>query len=281
MNKDSRSMKELLAFGFICIDKPSGPTSFQVSDYVKEQLGINKTSHLGTLDPAVSGVLPIALGRACRLSKYLMRKDKSYVGIMRLHEEIDTETLRKTMKEFVGAINQLPPVRSNVKRALRTRSVYTFNYIERDGKDVLFDTDVEAGTYIRTLINDLGKKLGGAHMLELRRTSAGIFKESTASTLYSLDEAVKAFKQGNEKPLRDMIVPAEEVIMKALPTLEVLPARLKQLLTGKPIHSSDLAKPCTIEKGTYAGVFCKGRFIEIARIVREKDVVATPDFVFN
>ena len=72
-----KSIKELLEFSFINIDKPSGPTSFQVSDYVREQLGARKTSHMGTLDPAVSGVLPIALNRACKLSPYLMKKNKS------------------------------------------------------------------------------------------------------------------------------------------------------------------------------------------------------------
>ena len=89
--KESKSTAELLKFSIINIDKPSGPTSFQVSQFLKNALNITKTSHLGTLDPMVSGVLPIGLNRACRLNEYLMHRDKTYVGIMRLHREIEKE----------------------------------------------------------------------------------------------------------------------------------------------------------------------------------------------
>mgnify|MGYP001613017722 FL=1 len=90
-----KSIKELLDFGIINIDKPSGPTSFQVSQYVKESLGLSKTSHLGTLDPQVSGVLPIALNRACRLNDYLILKDKTYVGIISVHKDLEKDELQK------------------------------------------------------------------------------------------------------------------------------------------------------------------------------------------
>jgi tRNA U55 pseudouridine synthase TruB len=73
-------------------------------------LGISKTSHFGTLDPAVSGVLPVALGRACRMSDYFMHRDKIYMGIMRLHEEADEKKLASAIKKFIGNITQLPPV---------------------------------------------------------------------------------------------------------------------------------------------------------------------------
>lgn len=277
----TKSIKELLEFGFICIDKPSGPTSHSVSEYVKDILGLRKASHLGTLDPAVSGVLPIALNRACRLSTYLMRKNKQYVGIMRLHEDMSRVTLEKEMKHFVGKISQLPPVRSNVRRALRTREIMRFDLIEKEGIDVLFETDVEAGTYIRTLIHDLGKKIGGAHMLELRRTQAGIFDEHESHTLYELEEAIAAYKKGNEKLLLDLIVPAEKVVKESMSFISVKTERLSQLLTGKPIHRRDLISPCTLEKNTFVAVFCGERFIEIARVVHEGDTIAVPDFVLN
>ena len=86
-------VKELLNFSLINIDKPSGPTSFQVSQYVKDSLRLSKTSHMGTLDPQVSGVLPITLGRACKLSNCFMNKNKEYVGVMHLHENISKERL--------------------------------------------------------------------------------------------------------------------------------------------------------------------------------------------
>ena len=78
--KQEKSIKELLEFGILNIDKPSGPTSFSVSDFVREKLkglGVRKTSHFGTLDPKVTGVLPIALNRACKLTGYFMKKKKA------------------------------------------------------------------------------------------------------------------------------------------------------------------------------------------------------------
>ena len=276
-----KSIKELLEFGVINIDKPSGPTSFQVSEYVMKKLNLRKTSHMGTLDPAVSGVLPVTLNRACRLSAYLMKKNKTYVGIMRLHEDISEGELKEKMKEFVGKITQMPPVRSSVKRAEREREVYAFNLLEKDGKDVLFEASVEAGTYIRTLVHDLGKKIGGAHMLELRRTQAGIFNEDTSINLYDFDKAVDAYNLGDESLLRKMIVPAEEIIKKVLPIIEIKKDNLGKILTGKPIHKNDLKKEINIEKGECAAVFCGTRFIEIARVVNEGGVVGVPEFVFN
>src|SRR3989338_6011253 len=89
--KSQKTIQELLEFGIINIDKPSGPTSFWVSQYVKNALGLSKTSHLGTLDPMVTGVLPVALNRACRLNEYLMHRDKTYIGIIRVHEEISLD----------------------------------------------------------------------------------------------------------------------------------------------------------------------------------------------
>ena len=174
--RQEKPIQELLQFGIINIDKPLGPTSFQVSQFVKNLIEVRKTSHLGTLDPTiVSGVLPVALNRACRLSEYLMHRNKTYIGIMRLHKEVKRDELEKVIKEFVGKIKQLPPKRSRVKRAIREREVKSFRIIEIEGKDVLFETEVQAGTYIRKICDDMGKEIGGAHMLELRRTKAGLF----------------------------------------------------------------------------------------------------------
>src|SRR3989338_5649177 len=101
----------------IVIDKPSGWTSFQVSDFVKKQLKLNKSSHFGTLDPMVTGVLPVALGRAVKLTGYFSKQDKEYTGIMRFHEPIAVEKVKHAIEEkFLGKITQLPTVRSRVKR---------------------------------------------------------------------------------------------------------------------------------------------------------------------
>lgn len=276
-----KSIKELLEFSIINLDKPAGPTSFEVSDLVRKMLSLRKTSHLGTLDPAVSGVLPIALNRACKLSGYLMKKDKSYVGIMRLHEDVDTGMLKKVMKDFTGKISQMPPVRSSVKRALREREVMKFDFIERHDKDVLFSADVEAGTYIRTLVKDLGEKIGGAHMLELRRTRAGTFDERDCFSLYQLEQAVKEWKNGREELLRQMLIPADEVIVKIMKKVLIKENNLKSMFTGKPIHAKDLVKKIEINQGEKIAVFFKERFVEVARVVNQGDIFAMPEFVLN
>src|SRR3989344_6883129 len=196
-----------------------------------------------------------------------MKKNKTYVGIMRLHEDINEDDLKEKMKDFVGKMTQRPPVRSSVKRAEREREVYVFKLLEKEGKDVLFEAHVEAGTYIRTIVHDLGKKIGDAHMLELRRIAAGIFGEEESISLYDFDKAVDAYDLGNESLLRKMIVSSEEVIKKVLPIIEIKKDNLDKIFTGKPIHDNDLKKEINIEKGEHTAVFCEGKFIEIARVV--------------
>src|SRR3990170_2219687 len=130
--KSQKSIKDLLEFGIINIDKPSGPTSFDISDFVRKKLGLRKTSHFGTLDPKVTGVLPIALNRACKLTGFFLGENKEYVGIMRFHEEVEIERIRDIIeKKFSGKIMQKPPVKSRVKRVEREREIMYFEIIER------------------------------------------------------------------------------------------------------------------------------------------------------
>jgi H/ACA ribonucleoprotein complex subunit 4 len=280
MEEHQKPISELLNFSIINLDKPSGPTSFDTSDLVRKMLGLKKTSHFGTLDPKVTGVLPIALGRACKLNDFFMHKDKEYVGIMHLHESIQEEKLREVIKEFIGKIMQLPPVRSNVKRQLRQREIISFEILEIEDKDVLFKTKVQAGTYIRKLCDDIGKKIGGAHMLELRRTQASIFKETDKNfiNLYQLEEAVKEYKSGNDSALKKILIPAQEAIKSVLPIVQLNKDSLKQVLTGKPLMKNDLS---VIPEEEVFAVFLGDKFIEIAKKSMEKEIIARPLFVFN
>jgi|SRR3989344_5903355 len=282
--KESKSINELLNFSIINMDKPCGPTSFSVSDYIRKSLKISKTSHFGTLDPAVSGVLPIALGRACRLNDYFMHRDKTYVGIMRLHkEDVKDEELNKAIKKYLGKIKQLPPVRSAVKRQIREREIKLFEIIERDNKDILFKTVVQAGTYIRTLCVQIGEEIGGAHMLELRRTQAGMFEENLKEypiiNLYDFDKAIEEYKSGNESPLKSILIPAE-IVSILIPVIQITDKLLlKKLLTGRPLMKSDI-KPNNKMSEKFC-VFNKDIFIGIYRVVSEVDIIARPEFVFN
>ncbi len=276
-----QEIQKLLNFSLINIDKPSGPTSFEVSQFIKNSLNLSKTSHGGTLDPQVSGVLPIFLGRACRLMDYFLKKDKTYVGIMRLHKENISDTLlKKQMKSFEGKIIQTPPVRSRVARKPRQREVKKFEIIERDNKDVLFIAEVEAGTYIRKLCDDLGKKIGGAHMLELRRIKASIFSEKDENfiNLYDFEEAISEYKNNNPNPLLKILLPAEEAIKKILPAIQFKQNNIKQLLTGRPLHKQDISQLPEEELFT---LFHEDKFIGIYRKSLEGDIIARPEFIYN
>lgn len=211
---DKRKTADIINYGIVNIDKPSGPTSHLVSDYTQKILGIDKAGHSGTLDPGVTGCLPIALGRATRVVQLLLKAGKEYVGVMRLHKEVDEAKLRKEVKNFVGKIQQIPPLRSSVKRIKRQRSVYYFNLLEIQGQDVLFRVGCQAGTYIRKLIHDLGQQLKvGAHMYELRRTRVGPINESSSVTLNDLADAFHYYKEGKEKFLRQSLQPVENAVV--------------------------------------------------------------------
>lgn len=208
-----RTTEEIIQYGIVNIDKPKGPTSHQVSDYVQKILGISKAGHSGTLDPHVTGVLVVALGKATRIVQTLLPAGKEYVCLMHVHKEVGEKRLRSVLAEFIGKIRQKPPVKSSVKRVERTRNVYYMDVLEIDGQDVLFRVGCQAGTYIRKLCHDIGRKLEcGAHMQQLRRTKAGPFDETTCYTLQDLADAYFYHKSGNDSFLRKMIMPVESAL---------------------------------------------------------------------
>ena len=197
---------------------------------------------------------------------------------MRLHSDVSDKELNDAIDPLIGKIKQLPPVRSAVKREIREREVLSFEILERNGKDVLFKSEVEAGTYIRTLCVQIGEKIGGAHMLELRRIQAGIFSEEEIYTLYDFDKAVAEYKAGDEKMLRKMIIPAE-IISTLLPVIQINDKKsLKQLLTGKPLMKSDCKK--SLEEGIFC-IFNKDIFIGVYKKVNEGDIIGRAEFIFN
>lgn len=208
---EQRTMAELLDMGVINVDKPKGPTSHQVSAYVQQILEISKSGHGGTLDPGVTGCLPVALGKGTRIVQALLPAGKEYVMIMHLHKEVEESKLRDVINSFIGKIKQLPPIKSAVKREWRIRKIYYIEVIEVDGQDVLMKVGCQAGTYMRKLATDIGFKLGtGAHMAELRRTKAGPFNESTITTLQDLTDAYWVYKhEQKEGLLKKMILPIE------------------------------------------------------------------------
>jgi H/ACA ribonucleoprotein complex subunit 4 len=209
-----RETKILLDYGIVNIDKPSGPSSHQISAYAKQILNADKTGHSGTLDPKVTGVLPIGIGRGTRIVQSLLTAGKEYICLMNLHEDISEEKIRQAMEKFIGVIDQLPPVRSAVKRQMRKRTIYYIDIIEIRGRFVLFKVGCQAGTYIRKLCTDIGKALNiGAHMAELRRTMAGPFDENTLCTLQDLKDAYHYYiEKKDDSKIKKIIMPIERGI---------------------------------------------------------------------
>ncbi|NLV25965.1 MAG: RNA-guided pseudouridylation complex pseudouridine synthase subunit Cbf5 [Methanomicrobiales archaeon] len=190
----------------ILIDKPRGPSSHQVAAWVREMTGVKSVGHTGTLDPPVSGVLVILIGRAVRLTTILHQDDKEYIALLRLHGDVPEGELKEVISQFTGRIYQRPPKRSAVKRALRIREIQELEMLSRDGRLVLLRIRCDSGTYIRSLCHHIGLACGvGGHMAELRRTRSGPFLEKDCVTLHTLRDAVVQAQQGNEEPLKKMI----------------------------------------------------------------------------
>ena len=209
-----RSINELLDFSIINLDKPKGPTSHQVSGWIKNILN-KKAGHAGTLDPKVTGVLPIGIGRGTKVLKLLLTAGKEYVAWMHIHSDIDENKVYEVLNKFQGKIIQKPPLKSAVKKVPREKNVYCIKVLEVDGRDWLLQIATEAGVYIRKLIDDIGKALGTkAHMQQLRRIRVGELKEDSEkyplSTLQDIVDSIWFWRnENNEKYIRRVFLPAE------------------------------------------------------------------------
>ncbi len=234
-----RSIEQHLLMGVINLNKPSGPTSHEVTAWVKAILGLQRAGHSGSLDPGVTGLLPIMLGKATKTVSALRLSGKEYVCFMRLHDVLPEKAIKKVCAEFAGPIYQMPPVISAVKRSIRVRNIYYLDVLEIDGPMVLMKVGCEAGTYIRKLCHDLGLALGcGAHMQQLIRTRTGPFNEDTAVTLQELKDAFVFWKEDNsEDELRRVVRPMEEGLSH-LPKIVVRDSAVDALC-----HGASLAVP--------------------------------------
>ena len=209
-----RSVEELFELGLVVLDKQVGPSSHEVTAWAARICGSRRAGHAGTLDPNVSGVLPVGLNDATKAMGFLLKSKKEYVGIIRFHKVIDEKNVKRAFRAFTGEISQLPPVRSAVRRRERKRKVYYLEALEYNGPEVLFLVGCEAGTYIRKLCFDIGKFTGtGANMLELRRTKSGALAEKEAVTLQDLSDAFWLWKEsGAEGELRRCVRPIEDAV---------------------------------------------------------------------
>ena len=209
--------------GFAIVDKPAGMTSHDVVGRARKQLGERRIGHAGTLDPDATGVLLLGIGRATRLLQFLSGSDKTYVADIELGSETDTldaggvltathdmgsvtvDDVIAAARQFVGDIDQIPPMVSAIKiagrrlhelaregieveRPARRVHIARFDIEPIGGLVYRAEIDCSSGTYIRSLAADLGRALGGgAHLRALRRTRVGRFEIDEACALDALD----------------------------------------------------------------------------------------------
>jgi tRNA pseudouridine55 synthase len=281
--------------GVLIVDKPPGVTSHDVVNLARKVSKISKIGHTGTLDPFATGVLPLCFGEATKIARFLMEDDKEYLATMRLGQETDTydltgkvvkesekiyfgkEEIREVFKEFEGKIKQVPPFFSAKKYhglplyRWRRRGV-TVNLSEEEVEvfrieikelslpHLTFAISCSKGTYIRTLANDIGRRLGcGAHLTNLRRLRSGRFHISSA---LSIDRIVFLAKKGLLKkeliPLNGALSHFEE--------LKVGSELVRKVQNGGQILVRDLEKVSmpTIMRGERVKVISnKGNLIAI------------------
>jgi len=263
--------------GIIILDKPRGPTSHEVTKLVKRILNFpGKVGHCGTLDPKVSGVLPIVLGNATKLSRVIAGTDKEYVGVLYLHGEVTDEELLKALKKFEGPIFQRPPLKSAIKRALRVRRVFSLELLEREGRFVLLKVVVESGTYIRKLFYDIGEYLGvGASMRELRRTRSGIFNERESHKIEEVLEAYRYWKEyGDESKLREVVLPLEAAVKK-LPKIVLKDSAVASITYGASLKARGVSMLSpNIKRGSLIALMTlKGELIALGRATMSSEEI--------
>ena len=243
-----RSVRELLSFGVVNLDKPPGPSAHQVAAWVRDATEQDRVAHGGTLDPKVTGCLPILLGDAARAARIFDDAVKEYVAVLELHDRAppDFDTV---VAEFEGDIYQKPPHKSAVKRQLRTRCIHDLDVLEREDRRALLRVRCASGTYIRKLCHDVGLALGtGAHMGDLRRTATGRFDDRSLVSMHDLLDALAFAEDGDERDLREFVQPAETALAH-LPRLVVAPSAAEAIADGAPVYAPGVIDGLAAEVG--------------------------------
>ncbi len=250
--------------GVILLDKPTGMTSNKVLQQIKHRFNARKAGHTGSLDPLATGLLPICFGQATKVSEYFLHADKKYTTVIKLGEVTDTldadgeivatnkvavsdDQLQSAIAQFRGAIQQIPPMYSALKR--NGQPLYKLarkgEDVERPARDMLVhsleaeridDNHVElkvhcsSGFYIRSLADDLGQALGcGAHVVTLRRTEKRSISLAQANSLeFILDAA-----------LSDVLLPID-ALLQDMPQIEISDDQALSLIQGRQTDAGAL-----------------------------------------
>jgi tRNA pseudouridine55 synthase len=279
--------------GFFVIDKQPGVTSHDIVAMVRRAIGQKKVGHTGTLDPFATGVLPVAVGEGTKTIQFLDESVKEYRAVLRLGISTDTQDLtgrvvcerdwsalaacdlEQLVPRFTGKLSQLPPMFSalkqggvplyklarqgvEVEREPREVEIYSLSFDWIRLPEAAFTVRCSRGTYVRTLACDIGEALGcGAHLLELRRSQSGLFRESEAISI----EALRACQNP-----ADLIFPLDRALAH-LKGLQLSAEGGRKLANGIAPVASELPESALIDlvHDEQVRLFVEGRFAAVAR----------------
>ncbi|CAL4323368.1 tRNA pseudouridine synthase B [Buchnera aphidicola (Eriosoma lanigerum)] len=261
--------------GVLLIDKPKGISSAQVVKQVKNIFQVSKVGHTGALDPLATGILPICFGESTKFSNYLLNSNKRYLVIAKLGIKTDTSDaegkiikerkinftnyqLQLILKKFIGNIDQQPSMYSAIKyrgiplykyaregitinRETRKIIIYELNYIIHNKKFIKLEIYCSKGTYIRTLIDDLGEELGcGAHVVFLRRIQVGFYNLTNLVNLEKLNNLKIYYHENNliySKYIKKLLYPIDSPISH-LSKINLNEDESKKIIQGQAIKLS-------------------------------------------
>ncbi|WP_255168072.1 RNA-guided pseudouridylation complex pseudouridine synthase subunit Cbf5 [Natrononativus amylolyticus] len=280
---EERSPAELLAFGVVNLDKPPGPSSHQVSGWLRDAVDdaladaggetrIEKAAHAGTLDPKVTGCLPVMLGKATRLAPAFLEGEKEYVAVLECHGPVPAD-VGSVAAEFEGPIYQKPPRKSAVSRRLRVREIYDLSVLETTDRQALLRIRCESGTYVRKLCHDLGLALGtGAHMGHLRRTATEPFDDSTLHTASELFDALAFWLEDDDPDLLYEVVSPGERILEGLPSVTIAESAAREVAEGAPVYAPGVIAADDVERGALVACYTEdGAAVCLGRMVGDPD----------
>ncbi len=278
--------------GLILADKPTGFTSFKAAAVIRRIYGTKRVGHTGTLDPLATGVLPILIGRATRLSSYVLEADKRYIAGIRLGLTTDSlditgeitsqnevnvseSQLAEALNRFTGTYDQIPPMYSaiqvngkrlydlarqgkEVEREPRTVTVHSLELLSREGDDFTVEVHCSKGTYIRSLADDIGKYLGcGATVTSLRRINAAGFSIDRCFTL----EQIEADPEGCLMS-PDMAVPQFR-------SITVAPTQSVRFINGAALSVDRLRFVDNAQDGELFKIYSDGEFLGLSQYKAE------------
>ena len=292
--------------GIILLDKAKGESSNHALQRIKRLFHAKKAGHTGSLDPLATGVLPLCLGEATKISQFLLDSDKRYIAKVKLGErtdsgdsegvvidvqrriDVDYDALVQTLTKFEGEIKQLPPMYSalkhhgvplyklarkgiSIKRKVRAVTIHKIGLMNFDNNIAEIDVTCSKGTYIRTLADDLGQELGcGAHVIELRRLQAGVFSIDQCRDSNELETIKESFGLSG---LDKVIVPMERAVEK-LPEVVLAGEKARDIRNGQAVSFHELPKRGLVrlyEKGNFIGI----GIVNVDGEVAPKRLVAT------